>query len=117
MEKSEGCFIVYDITNPDSFYKTKDWFSKIKTIAEDTTIILVGNKNDLKSKRQVTNEEGRYLAKAFNAEFFEISAKNPKQVDEIFRSMVYTILGRFKSKAKSKKGSLDSQKYYGCYHT
>ena len=45
---SHGCFIVYDITNEESFENVDKWYSEtVKTARENVSIILVGNKCDL----------------------------------------------------------------------
>jgi Ras-related protein Rab-2A len=47
------------------------------------TIMLIGNKCDLESKRQVTREEGEAFAKANGLFFLETSAKTAANVDEV----------------------------------
>jgi GTPase SAR1 family protein len=49
--------------------------------------VLVGNKIDLESKRQVTREEGEELAKHYNIPYLETSAKNNICVEESFKTM------------------------------
>ena len=57
---AQGCFIVYDIFNRDSFNKLERWFNKV---AEDIPIILVGNKIDIEGKRIVSEKEGKDFTK------------------------------------------------------
>ena len=48
--KSVGAFLVYDITNQDSFDKLSDWLGEIRENWEPGwEIMLVGNKSDLES--------------------------------------------------------------------
>ena len=63
VKEAQGCFNVYDITNPESFNKTKNWFDWAHEEFGDIPIILVGNKNDLLEERRVSKEEGEKLAK------------------------------------------------------
>ena len=47
-------------------------------------IVLIGNKNDLDDKRQVSFEEGEAFAKRNDLVFFETSAKTSTGVEETF---------------------------------
>jgi len=55
-------------------------------------MILIGNKIDLVREREVTTMEGLALAKLWNIPFFEISAKNNVNIDQILFEICYMIL-------------------------
>ena len=62
-------FIVYDISNKNSFKNLSVWISFIKSVNKDSSIlILVGNKTDL--KREVSQKEAKELANKENMFFF-----------------------------------------------
>ena len=84
--KNSVCvLIVYDITSRETFEKASHWIEDFKSQSPKTiSMILVGNKCDLNDKRQVTIEEGRHLAENNEMLFFETSAKNGKNVEEMF---------------------------------
>ena len=48
------------------------------------TIMLIGNKSDLDTRRQVSLEEGERFAKEHNLVFMETSAKTAYNVEESF---------------------------------
>lgn len=49
MRNMKGVFLVYDISNYDSFSNLKLWVEEIKNIVKsDCEIMILGNKNDLK---------------------------------------------------------------------
>jgi GTPase SAR1 family protein len=52
--------------------------------SKSVTFLLIGNKADLVSKREVTKEMGSALARKFNISFIETSAKDKMNVREAF---------------------------------
>lgn len=77
--------IVYDITNMHSFGQVKRWIADVRIQrGEDIILILVGNKRDLESKRQVLVAEGEKIAKECKAMFMETSAKDGSNVRNLF---------------------------------
>ena len=91
----KGCFIVYDISKKESFDNLNKKFNLIKNIAEfenrDIAIILVGNKKDLEEERKVTTKEGEEFANKMGCLFFETSAQNNENINEIFEKMLNEI--------------------------
>ena len=87
MKELDGCFIVYDITNEESFKKIDEWYNKIKEDELDIPIILIGNKCDLEDSREVSSEEAEEKAKELNCPFYETSAKDSTNINEIFKKM------------------------------
>ena len=84
--KNSVCaLVVYDISSRDSFNNVMSWIEDCKNQSPKTIfIVLVGNKSDLDDKRQVSYEEGKELADKNELLFFESSAKDGINVDEIF---------------------------------
>jgi small GTP-binding protein len=84
--KNSVCaLVVYDISSRDSFNNVMSWIEDCRNQSPKTIfIVLVGNKCDLEDKRQVTYEEGKDLADKNELLFFESSAKDGINVDDIF---------------------------------
>ena len=84
--KNSVCaLVVYDISSRDSFNNVMTWIEDCRNQSPKTIfIVLVGNKCDLEDKRQVTYEEGKELADKNELLFFESSAKDGINVDDIF---------------------------------
>ena len=84
-QSSQGLVLVYDITDRESFEKLNFWVDNIKNNApENAKFILVGNKCDLANERKVSYEEGENYAKNLNIKFFEASARDGTNVNELF---------------------------------
>ena len=84
--KNSVCaLVVYDVTNKDSFDNVKAWIEDCKSQSPKTILmVLVGNKIDLDSERAVSTEEGEEFAKVNNMQFFETSAKNGTNIEDVF---------------------------------
>eukprot|EP00047_Mylnosiga_fluctuans_P020496 m.92984 g.92984 ORF g.92984 m.92984 type:complete len:219 (+) comp8526_c0_seq3:181-837(+) len=80
-----GALLVYDITRRETFDHLATWLEDArKNSGNSMSIILVGNKLDLESKRVVTREEGEQFAAANGLIFLETSAKTAANVEEAF---------------------------------
>ncbi|KAM6937073.1 EF-hand calcium-binding domain-containing protein 4B [Xenentodon cancila] len=85
--KADGVVVMYDVTDEQSFTAVRQWLTSVKVGAgEDTTIMLLGNKTDKETERQVQKELGERLAKDIQTAFYECSASSGYNVCE---SMVY----------------------------
>jgi Ras-related protein Rab-1A len=89
---ADGIVFVYDVTNKPSFVNIKNWIKDAESKANDFKIIIVGNKIDLNDSREVSFEEGKNFAKKKNCPFFESSAKDKINIDEIFITLLEEIL-------------------------
>ena len=54
---------------------------------ENAALAVVGNKSDMKEKRQVTSEEGMEFAQKHGAVFIEVSAKTGENVCKLFEEL------------------------------
>ena len=80
-----GIIIVYDVSDQNSFKSINKWIIKqINNNAKNNIVkVLVGNKND-KTDRVISKEEGENLAKKLGMKFFETSAQNNNNINELF---------------------------------
>lgn len=76
--------IVYDITSKESFHSVERWILDVReTLC--VPIMIIANKTDLSpEERVVTYQEGSNLAKRFNSQFWETSAKCKESTDYVF---------------------------------
>ena len=84
--KNSACaLIVYDISRKASFESISTWIEDCKNSSPKSVfMVLVGNKCDLESEREVTEEEGKELAEKNGMLFFETSAKTGTNVEKVF---------------------------------
>ena len=106
-QSSQGLLVVYDITDKESFEKINFWMENIKKNApENVKLILVGNKCDLANERKVTIEDGENKARNYNIKFFESSAKDGTNVNELFFYLANEIYQDEKTKGKDNKKTM-----------
>ncbi|XP_037088655.1 ras-related protein Rab-11A-like [Pollicipes pollicipes] len=91
-----GALLVYDVTERETFYSLERlWLRELRLHAgEDMTVILVGNKADLRHLRTVSCEEGRALAERHGLSFVETSALDSTNVDAAFENIITEIYRR-----------------------
>ncbi|KXL44783.1 hypothetical protein M433DRAFT_8895 [Acidomyces richmondensis BFW] len=108
----EGFVLVYSISSRSSFMRIQKFYQQIQRVKEaaaagsptypgsplsqtmgSTTVgpapvMLVGNKCDRVTEREVSTQEGSHLAKQLNCDFVEASAKNCVNVEKAFYDVV-----------------------------
>ncbi|KAG1175532.1 hypothetical protein G6F70_004681 [Rhizopus microsporus] len=106
MRNGEGFILVYSITSYLSFEEVNTFYQQIRRVKDRDffPMILVGNKCDLEGERQVSNQEGKDLAKSFGCPFNETSAKQRIHVDDVFYDVVREIRRMNKEQEGRSKG-------------
>ena len=107
IRKSLGVLLVYDITKKASFEACQEFYQQIQQLAEpDCVILLVGNKTDLESQREVPEKDGKKYAMDNKMYFIETSVVTKSQVNEAFEQLfecIYFIYYIIVVGAESKK--------------
>ncbi len=108
MRTGEGFLLVYSITSRSSFEEIVTFQQQILRVKDKDyfPVIVVANKCDLEQDRQVSQQEGRDLAKQFGCRFIEASAKQRINVDEAFYNLVREIRRYNKEQAGAGKCNL-----------
>ena len=102
--KASGAFVVYDITNKDSFDKIDEFIQNfMKRAIKNAHIIIIGNKCDLEDKRQITKEQGELKAKKYGADFMETSAFSGENIDKAFEKLIKEIYKKMYEKKEKEE--------------
>ncbi|KAJ7307374.1 hypothetical protein JRQ81_009388 [Phrynocephalus forsythii] len=106
MRAGEGFILCYSIADRRSFLEVREFKQLIYRVrrTDETPVVLVGNKSDLESLRQVSKGEGADLAREFACPFFETSAAFRYYIDDIFHAVVREI------RRKEKEAAMASEK-------
>uniref|UniRef100_A0A6B2LMC4 Uncharacterized protein n=1 Tax=Arcella intermedia TaxID=1963864 RepID=A0A6B2LMC4_9EUKA len=91
---SIGIFILYDITDAQTFAKVPKWIDRVRqhSCREGLHVMLVGTKADQEQNRQISTQEGQGLADLHHLHFMETSAKDMLNVEEVFMQMTGALL-------------------------
>eukprot|EP01126_Amoeba_proteus_P002744 TRINITY_DN10888_c0_g1_i10.p1 TRINITY_DN10888_c0_g1~~TRINITY_DN10888_c0_g1_i10.p1 ORF type:complete len:117 (-),score=28.81 TRINITY_DN10888_c0_g1_i10:221-571(-) len=89
MNTGDGFLIMYSVIDTKSFNEVQSIYTKLEMIQEGNKVpgVIVGNKSDCESERQVTGEQGKSLATKFDWGFLEASAKTKKNITETFQEI------------------------------
>ena len=92
---AHGIILVYDVADKRSFGDLDIWLEEIKknTIKEDLSIILVGNKIDLKF-RNIKTEDAKNFADKNNLLYCETSCKEGLNVNNAFEMITKDIINK-----------------------
>merc|ERR1719410_2608234 len=92
---ADGIILVYDITDRESFSHVNDWLNEVnRYVNENTCKLLIGNKCDNVSERQVSTEEGKKKAEEIGVAFIEASAKDATSVEAAFTMMSAELIAK-----------------------
>jgi len=96
--EAAAALVVYDITDRDSFLHVQNWIRDARSLAgQNICIMIVGNKCDLKEKRQVPLLEASRFAQENSALFLETSALTGQNITEAFYKCAKSVLAKVQS--------------------
>ena len=108
--------IVYSIDSRDSFIHVNTWLKDVKLQSHpDVKIILIGNKSDLESNRQVSTDEARKYKEENQLLYFsETSAKTGLNAKEAFTAAARILFKEhlnYKTRAQNNLSFSDNSSY------
>ena len=107
---AHSAFIMYDLTNRESYENLDNWYAEINQyIPRNIPIVVVGNKTDLVDERQVSYQEGVDYATSIDASYIETSAKTGENVEDAFAliSYHYIMNSQLREESKVKRNILE----------
>jgi len=104
----DGYVLVYSIDSEQSFDVVQIIYDKLIDLIGNANVplILVGNKNDLKHERKVTQDQGKRMALDMKAEFLETCAKDNQCASDIFLKSLIQIEKADNSGTEDKKSCI-----------
>ncbi|EDR01675.1 uncharacterized protein LACBIDRAFT_254501 [Laccaria bicolor S238N-H82] len=107
VREGQGFILVYSVTSRSTFNRLEVFRQSMCRVKRGNPVfILVGNKCDKTSEREVSKEEGAAMARRFGCEFLETSAKTAQNVERLFMNLVRALRqpgGSVPTKTKEKR--------------
>ena len=94
---SNVCIIVFDVTDKQSFEDVFEWlnFYKENCNENNNKIFLFGNKIDKNLERSVNAEDVDDFCKRNNLIYYETSAKDGKNINDVFKNVGMKLIEEF----------------------
>ena len=99
---AHGIILVFDVSDRRSFLDLNNWLDEIQnnSIKDDASIVLVGNKIDLKY-RCISHEDANSFAKNKGLVYCETSSKDGINIESPFENVAKEIIEKMNKKQKS----------------
>jgi small GTP-binding protein len=107
--KAKGVILMYDITNAKSFESLSErWMAQLQDHAstDDLAKLLVGNKADLESNREVSADKAMQFCQEYGMEMLETSAKTGQNVLAAFEKLIGIVHDRALAANKNRAGGI-----------
>lgn len=94
--KSDGVILVFDLTNIDSFNSIENWMEDLTKMKKEErcSTVLIGNKSDLRNEVVINKEMIETLVKKHKIKYFEVSAKENKNIKCSFEYLAKEIYNK-----------------------
>ena len=94
-KQAQGIIIAFDVTNEESFRNVNSWMESIAKHGQaNVAMLLVGNKCDLSDQRKIYEAEAQALAKQNNMRYYDVSAKENQNIDQVFSVIMEEVASR-----------------------
>ncbi|MFX1568610.1 MAG: GTP-binding protein [Promethearchaeota archaeon] len=114
---TQAAFIVFDLTNRESFNNVKQWYVELEEFigGREIPIIIIGNKTDLIDQRTVDYQDGVELVNELSKKpnikisYIETSALSGENVEDAFTLIAYHYISKSKEEEEKvvKKDLID----------
>ena len=105
---ADGIIIVYDQSEKTTFEHINNWIEDISKYTNDEPIkIVLGNKNDLIDKNEVSDDDILNFENKTNIPVVKVSAKNSFQINLAFEKIIEKLMIKHKQKSLTNNHSLE----------
>jgi len=101
--------LIYAIDDKKSYEDLKAWYNMLLEHSKDSMIFLIGNKVDLKKKREITIEEGEKFKNKYDdiKIFLETSSFEDNNIEKLLENIAISIYKKDKDEKKKEDNALN----------
>ncbi len=93
-KQTDAAMLVFDLTRPETLDSIESWMREIRQNAGNVEVILIGNKGDLKKKREIKESDIKKWIDRYGCPYIETSAMTGEGVDEAFHTIAVSIINK-----------------------
>ena len=93
-QQASGILVVFDLTRPETLESVDEWVQEVKEHTGSIEMVLIGNKSDLITHRQITLEVAQKWIDRYDCPYIETSALTGDSVEEAFQKVTSTIAAK-----------------------
>eukprot|EP00054_Salpingoeca_dolichothecata_P037149 m.9905 g.9905 ORF g.9905 m.9905 type:complete len:182 (-) comp7288_c0_seq1:100-645(-) len=90
---ADGWIFVFSVASRRSFDLLPDIYDRLvqDVGGRPMPLVVVGNKTDLNSEREVSQDDGKRFSQKIQAQYLESSAKDNQNVQQVFEAIIHQI--------------------------
>ncbi len=91
---AQGILAVCDVTRKETLQELPEWVDSVNKVTGTIPMMLLANKCDLTDQRVLSDDDVRKVADGYRAPWFWTSAKSGENVEDSFKRLAETVVGR-----------------------
>ncbi len=92
--QANGILVVFDLTRKETLESVDDWVQEVREHTESIEMVLIGNKSDLITQRQITPDIVQKWVSRHGCPYIETSALKGEAVEEAFQQLTHIIAAK-----------------------
>ena len=114
IKSAQGIIVAFDLTSRKSFDNVEKWLKQIYEKTDKVSVVIFGNKCDMKEERVVSKEEAQKLADKYKLTYFETSAKEKININEGFEKVAKDAYNNYGNKSGMDLDEVNKEYESGC---
>lgn len=104
---TDGCLIVYDLTNPQSIDQMEYWYDEFRNVTTTSydsnlvPVVIIGNKSDLAHDESTEEKANQFAESKGISHHYVVSAKTGEGIEEAFNGLIQACIEFHEAESKA----------------